>query len=460
MSPEDFQVVIVDDGTDPETRNGLEHLARNRTNVEIIDVEVDGSPVDAGVARAEGRYVLILEDASTLAPHALDRLCEHADATAADICFAKTSRRGRRIAVPAALSTTSARVPVHEAALATSHGRLYRRSFLHDSGLRVDGGTLADLHLAALQQTQAVAVLADVQAVTLPPSSESPPAEWTARAETVRWSGGSLRLDVLLAGEGVATSVPEVQGCVFRLADGLEWTGPPAVVTGAAGQGVRVDLVVDPSTLAAGRSLAPGQWRPALLVSGEAGTERVPIGVSGRVRKTSFHGGRGYVTYRASGVLGLDVGAVSHPVVPRLEGATASVREDARGSLLTARAPDLEMLDETAEGQLLVGRLPVRAWLRTGEDGTATLHAFVSGFAGRYPLSTKFSSAKPAPAGLQLVIDPAGTMRTARSPRDEQRSVTRTATKQPNSPVRRIAKSLPGAAPAYRRLRAWVQRPR
>jgi len=466
MLPKDFRIVVIDDGRDPARRRSLESLVTNRTNIQLIDTSgAARSGIDAALQQVNGSYVLVLEDGDGLTPRALERLCDLADETAADICLGKTSRRGARVETPG-FATNQARIPVEQARQSPDCLRLYRSSFLRDS-FSVDNAPVSAMDRRALGLTESVAWCADTPAFTrTAQDSKGPQARWTAQMTALRWVRGKLEVSGELTeptGTSLSSDDLQVQGCVFRPNDGVEWAvdANPVVARMSSAPGKRWALSLDPAVAASGSALAPGLWQLALFVTDAAGTERIKVSVTGRVLMSSYHDGSAYVAHGDGGTLGLDVGARSHPVVPRLQVDTASVSENAQGSLLTADVPDLEMIDGgRLEGELRVGDLPVKAWVEADASGRTVLKAWVSGLAGSYDLASRFSTAKFAPTGARLVIDAVGDMRVERV-RGKKRARPKAPVTAPRKPAPRWrvwAKKVPGATMVYRQVNRLAER--
>ena len=209
----------------------------------------------------------------------------------------------------------------------------------------------------------------------------------------------------------------------------------------------------------------PGQHRVALLVTDAAGTTRVELQVEGRVRSSVHRDGVSHVVHGDGRRLGLDVGARTHPVVQRIRVDTATVAEDARGSLLTAAVPDVRVLGGGAlVGELKVGGLPVKAWVEDDGAGGSVLRSWVSGLTGSYDLASRFSAAPFAPTGGRLVVDALGSMTVTRTPPGRkarpQAPGAVTPAADPEPAWKQRVRSVPGAVGAYRLVRSLRRTPR
>lgn len=131
----DFEVVVALPGSHAPATERLHRLAENRPNVRVIETGAEatvGERLGVGAAGASGDYVLFLPDGTRLDERALERLCAHADETAADICLGRTSR-ARSIATGPATPLLADRDEVAKDAALLGRldaGRLYRREFL------------------------------------------------------------------------------------------------------------------------------------------------------------------------------------------------------------------------------------------------------------------------------------------------------------------------------------------
>ena len=261
---------------------------------------------------------------------------------------------------------------------------------------------------------------------------------------------------------------PELGLCVFRSAEGVEWSIAEEDMTVAhdAESGVRhVTARVRPGSLAGGDPLPSGIWTPALLVNDGGVGRRMRVPYPKGSARASYTSGRASVSFSDAGKLALDVGATSRSVVSKLDPARASISADARGTLLRVEVPDLDIADGTElPGRLRIGRLPVLATIRA-EGGRPVLEAWVSGLAGSYRLATQFSAAAYAPTGLVLEIDGVGAMTAralspSRAPASApagRPSPTGTASTGTAGQLRRALRRIPGAQAVYRRLRAGTR---
>ncbi|MFC4497750.1 glycosyltransferase family 2 protein [Streptomyces ovatisporus] len=144
----DFEVVYVDDGSTDGTPAMLESEAARRgagRTVRVIRTPNSGwpgRPRNIGMDAARGEFVFFVDDDDWLAPEALERTCERARETGADIVIGRIAGHGRR--APRALfeeplSHADLRSDVALLASMTVH-KLFRRDFLQRNELRFEEG--------------------------------------------------------------------------------------------------------------------------------------------------------------------------------------------------------------------------------------------------------------------------------------------------------------------------------
>ncbi len=168
LAADEFEVLLVDDGSTDDTLALARELAAARPNVVVETIPNSGwpgRPRNVGIDLARGDYVFFADHDDRFGPRALERLYDFAAANGSDIVYGKIVRLGRStpywsvwaqdvgIADIAKLGTVSR----------TVH-KLYRRQFLIEHELRfAEGKVRVEDHLfmaAALPRAGVVSILA------------------------------------------------------------------------------------------------------------------------------------------------------------------------------------------------------------------------------------------------------------------------------------------------------------
>ena len=172
LPQEEFEVVVVDDGSPDDPLARLEGYARTRPNLRYSSIENSGwasRPRNVGIEQARGEYVLFMDHDDYLYPDALRRVHEFAAANRSDVVSAKeiksdnvgwgfeNFRENRADAVPDDDITALLPMVPH---------KLYRREFLLEHGIRFPEGRRMlweDIYfnVAAWKSAQVVSVLGD-----------------------------------------------------------------------------------------------------------------------------------------------------------------------------------------------------------------------------------------------------------------------------------------------------------
>lgn len=173
MPKDQFEVLFVDDGSGDETAARLHHIAAERPNVRVEELENSGwpsRPRNVGVELARGEYVLFMDHDDSLFPDGLRRAYEYAEQTGADLLSPKESKTND---VWWGLSPESSG---NIAGLDTATGigqiipmvphKLYRRSLLKEHRIRFPEGSRVlwedwYINLGAYRHADVVSVLAD-----------------------------------------------------------------------------------------------------------------------------------------------------------------------------------------------------------------------------------------------------------------------------------------------------------
>ncbi|MFF4878001.1 MULTISPECIES: glycosyltransferase [unclassified Micromonospora] len=144
MPADEFEVIVVDDGSTDGTGERLDELAAAHPHIQVLHIENSGwpsRPRNLGIERARGEYVFFADDDDWFADQALERLYECAKKYDADIVVGKMAGHGRP--VPRELfrknnfDATLENSPLIDSL--TCH-KLFRRSFLNEHGVRFPEG--------------------------------------------------------------------------------------------------------------------------------------------------------------------------------------------------------------------------------------------------------------------------------------------------------------------------------
>jgi hypothetical protein len=146
LPPDEYEVILVDDGSTDDTLSVARGLAADRPNLVVETIPNSGwpgRPRNVGLDRARGDYVFFSDHDDAFGPRALERMHAAAVEHGADVVYGKVVRQGRptpywpvwaqdvAVADPAGLPMQSR----------TVH-KLYRRAFLLDHGIRFREGRI------------------------------------------------------------------------------------------------------------------------------------------------------------------------------------------------------------------------------------------------------------------------------------------------------------------------------
>lgn len=173
MPSDEFEWIIVDDGSPDDTRQRLADVARSRPNVRVDSIPNSGwpsRPRNRGLELATGKYVIFLDDDDSLYPDALRRCYEYAEATDADLVSPKESKS--KDIWWAMDSSSEGNIPDVRTRgglrrlLPMGPGKVYRRAMLQAGAVRFpDTGRVlwedVYFNVAAYRQSARVATLAD-----------------------------------------------------------------------------------------------------------------------------------------------------------------------------------------------------------------------------------------------------------------------------------------------------------
>ncbi|MCK2213147.1 glycosyltransferase family 2 protein [Actinomadura sp. ATCC 31491] len=184
MPADDFEVLLVDDGSTDGTAERLDAIAGARANVRALHLPYTGSPSrgrNVGLAGAQGDYVFFLDQGDRLERDALARMYERAVETDADVLIGRLVRDHGPPMIAFARSTARADILRDRLLSLLGPQQLYRRAFLeeHELGFAVAGGRLAEqaFVMRAYLQAKVIAVLAEHVCCHLgerPPAAEDP----------------------------------------------------------------------------------------------------------------------------------------------------------------------------------------------------------------------------------------------------------------------------------------------
>ena len=147
LPQDEFETIVVDDGSPDDTFERLTALAASRPNMRVERIENSGwpsRPRNVATELARGDYVFFMDHDDSLYPDALRRMAEYAEETDADLLSPKESKTsdawwGLRILVDGNVPNALVDGGIERLLPMVPH-KLYRRSFLKEHGIRFPEG--------------------------------------------------------------------------------------------------------------------------------------------------------------------------------------------------------------------------------------------------------------------------------------------------------------------------------
>ncbi|MDO9380914.1 MAG: hypothetical protein Q7T56_18880 [Nocardioidaceae bacterium] len=393
-----FAVVGVHDALGSADREPMRQMARHRPNVSVVaDDSALGSVVGDGL-------VATLADGERLVAEGLERLL--AASTDADLVVGRPSTPSASLTVRQLFGAGALDRDVLSD-LAAHLPSLARVSLL-DADAPV--GSVADLRARAVAGAISPVLLTGrpVGSAPTPPERVVVAASSQVRidAGTARWDGGTLVLETVVAATGDASLRPDtLTAWVRHTKRGTELQVP--VETSPSDDGLQVRVSVD-LVQHAGR-VDPGAWVVVVQVATSLGVARRRLGPTDLPAPAIVDGRLVTLALEKKRLL-VDVGATRPSRLPVTDLSGVSVVESARGTELSLPLPLGSVSgDADVPAVLRLGGFPLRAHLvRRGDR--YHLEGFLSGLAGREPMTLSVAGSAWLRLGCDLVIDGRGTM--------------------------------------------------
>ncbi|MFC7878050.1 glycosyltransferase [Isoptericola sp. NPDC057391] len=146
LSPEQVEIVAVDDGSSDDSLAILRRLAKQHPRMQVLTQPASGTaaaPRNAGIDVATGEYLFFLDADDLLTPAALEKLTDAAEQLEADVVLGKMEGFAGRTNVPQRVfRTTTVDADMVEDVMMSALGptKLFRTSHVKSQGLRFPAG--------------------------------------------------------------------------------------------------------------------------------------------------------------------------------------------------------------------------------------------------------------------------------------------------------------------------------
>lgn len=145
LPPEEFEVVLVDDGSSDGTETLVDRIAEARPNVRTVHIPASGwpgRPRNVGLDEARGEFVFFVDHDDHLGDEALERMTDYGRQHGSDVVIGREVRVGRGPMAPLLFARNRPKAELSWEPLwsvRTPH-KMFRRQFLLDCGVRFPEG--------------------------------------------------------------------------------------------------------------------------------------------------------------------------------------------------------------------------------------------------------------------------------------------------------------------------------